>query len=286
MPTHAKKSAYSVTMLIPRDRFEMGDPLNRIMVEVSRMLDGTAQLNVQTSRAIKMNRPGRHLGRLTDSAPSDCWVLVQSSPATQRWFAQQGLPCVIVGSVAEGVNFSSVDIEWKTTGAHMANLLARYGHRKVLVVERHIQAMGSILLKDGYSERFDALGVRCLNVHPEHGVVSLLEKYFAEEFREKRQFSVLVFYEQEDLVTGMTWLLAHGWQIPDDVSVLCLDAASDISRLYPAVSHYHRRVRPISKAIAKLVVQTVQGLMVKAEHRYLQEFVQLDTLGNCNDDPE
>ena len=55
--------------------------------------------------------PGPSLDRLLSQASLDAWVLVLSSHKMQMWFSQREVACLVAGSVFNGINLPSFDIE-------------------------------------------------------------------------------------------------------------------------------------------------------------------------------
>lgn len=273
-----------ISMLMPRDRYQMGAPLNQIIAEVRRILEGQAVLNIQVSRAVKMKRPSRHLQRLVDTHRSSLWILLQSSTATQQWFAGSGTPCLVFGTGAEDVGLPAMDTDWRATGLHLARLIERHGHQRVLLLERHIQTRGTYDLKSAYSEGFEQAGIFYEGVYPEYGVIPVFEKKLSRSGGARPNPSVVIFYEYEDLITGVTWLQAKGWRIPEDIAVICLDGGGSIGNIYPLIAHYRRSVSKLSKGLVSLILTSLENHPMPARREYLQDYIPGDSFGGLSEE--
>lgn len=267
-----------VVTVVPRKGVELGSVAVQIVYKMEHMLEKTATFEVVVTKSAKMQRPGQRLQKLVDSYRCDCWILVQSSTATQRWFAKHNLPCVILGSCAEGVEFPNVDVDWEATGRHLISTLYQYGHREVFVVERHLYAKGSKKLKNSYLETARAMGVSVSFVDSNIDTVEQIKRCVAAA----NPATAIVFYEFEDLLAGVTWLAKHGVNIPRDISVVCLHDDILIGRMYPKMTYYKRVPDAYSIALAKLVSGVLEGRSKNQEILHLQSFVEGESLRDIN----
>ena len=277
----SQSSSFHATLLIPTTLYEMGSPFIKLIAETEKQLQSSVRLDILTSRAIKMQRPKRHLQRLVSSTTTDLWILVQASPATQRWLQKQDIPCVVMGSSLEDIDFASIDVDWAETGLHLANLIAQHNHHHVYVVERHIQAQGSKLLKKAYTQRFEQLDIKVESGFPEYGVIPLLEKYLTTKLSKSQIPTVIVFYEYDNLLTGITWMMSNGLKIPEDISVICLDADESIDSIYPAITHYRRNIPPLIKALVNTILTSLGEKPISRQLATQQKYIKGASLKKC-----
>lgn len=57
------------------------------------------------------SNPGATLEKLVSQHPHGCWILVLSNETTQRWFERNAVPCVVAGSVYEGIALPFRDLD-------------------------------------------------------------------------------------------------------------------------------------------------------------------------------
>lgn len=85
----------------------------------------------------KLRRPASALKKITSQAGTAGWVLFRSTREVQQWFAQSGLPAVVMGSVYPGIALSHGGCDVVAASRHAAGVFASRKHKRMafLMVE-------------------------------------------------------------------------------------------------------------------------------------------------------
>ncbi|MFM1768174.1 MAG: hypothetical protein RJA22_703 [Verrucomicrobiota bacterium] len=80
------------------------------------------------------------------------WVLYCASEPVQRWFAQQRLPCLVLGACFPGVRLPSVEFDARAIGRHAAHEFLRRGHTRIALVRPSVVLAGDAQCAAGLRE--------------------------------------------------------------------------------------------------------------------------------------
>src|SRR6185369_3473979 len=120
--------------------------------------------------------PAKALEKLLAQHPAACWLLANSTQATQQWFRDHAIPCVIAGSCHPGVDLPQADLDHYALCRHAAGVLLGAGHRRVALLNERSGRAGDLESEAGFiagvreSPHNDALP---LVIHHEHSPASL-----------------------------------------------------------------------------------------------------------------
>ena len=99
-------------------------------------------------------RPEQELAQLARQMPAAAWVVARTTEPMQRWFAAQGLPCVVAGSCYPGVNLPSADFDHRAVAQHAARQLLARGHRRLALLIQTPEMAGDLESEAGFNEVF------------------------------------------------------------------------------------------------------------------------------------
>jgi LacI family transcriptional regulator len=237
-------------------------------------------LEIQESAAAYRRRPAHALEELAGRLVPAGWVILRSTPEMQRWFADQGLPAVIAGSVYPQVALSSVDVDYFAGCRHAAGRLLTAGHSRLGMVRPDTLLAGDLESVEGFRAGAKAADVtEALHDATTPGVCACLEQLFANS---PAPTALFVFHASH-LLTVIGWLHRTGRRVPQDVSVLCRDDEPILEAVLPAPSRY--TLNPLS--FARKISRTVVGLVTDGGHqqrsRLLPTFVRGETLAKAAD---
>lgn len=102
--------------------------------------------------------PDARLEEITAGRRQTVYILFSPSYPLQLWFAESGLPTLILGSCYEGIELPSIDIDYHAVGWHAAGQLVKNGHSRILFVEPASQPVGVISTERGINEYFGKAG--------------------------------------------------------------------------------------------------------------------------------
>jgi DNA-binding LacI/PurR family transcriptional regulator len=199
------------------------------------------RLEIYTSRAFQVDKPDRILEKTVQKNPSDAWILLLSTRAMQEWFSHKKFPCMIFGTVFEGIQLPYVDLNYAACTRHAVGQLIRKGHTHLALMLPDEVHEGD---KRGESAFWEALAT---DNHPDrHGTVVRLESNDPESVCRsfKRLMSqadaptALVVWREQYVYAVMTSAPQLGIRIPQDLSIISLDDSPLINWLVPTIARY------------------------------------------------
>jgi len=180
------------------------------------------------------------LQQLVASRRDTCWVLYSCPAWLQRWFADVRVPTLVLGSCAQGVTLPSVDLDFWSVGWHAAGMLARHGHRAVTLVLPAVPLPGDLACRGGFLDYFSRLRPPLTKVNelavsgPAPRTLGRLRYALTGPQR-----STAVFVMREaTAVAAYTQVLALGFAVPRDVSVISRDTHPLINAALPQLTRY------------------------------------------------
>lgn len=201
----------------------------------------------------------RLLADLSRQNRPDAWVLYRCSPATQAWFAQSGLPAVVMGSAPESLELRSIDVDYRAAGRHAMSTLLRLGHqpeRTVFLMPAE-KLLGHAEAQSGIAE---ALGERARQARVTllAGSPADLRTKLDDLWRGTPPTALIVLRPLQTL-TVMTHLARKGVRIPEDVSLLALDDNPVLDRLVPVPSRYRKDIAHFASLLRRALEQAMSG---------------------------
>lgn len=198
------------------------------------------------------------LRRLIAGRRETCWVLHSCPARVQRAFAEARVPALVLGSCAPGVALSSVDLDFRSVGWHAAGMLARQGHRRIVLVLPANPLPGDAACREGfvaYFARQNYTGARLteLTLHapaPRH--LARLRAALAGPHPATAVFAM----REVNAVAVYTHILALGLAVPGDVSVVSRDTHPLIDAALPHLARYASSP-PRQAALALRVAQAL-----------------------------
>ena len=222
------------------------------------------------------------LQQLVSSRRDTCWVLHSCPAWLQRWFAEACVPTLVLGSCAQGVTLPSVDLDFWSVGWHAAGMLARHSHRAVTLVLPAAPLPGDLACREGFLDYFSRLRRPLTKVH-ELAVTGpaprTLNRLRFALTGPQRSTAVFVMREATALA-AYTQVLALGFAVPRDVSVISRDTHPLINAALPQLTRYS--ASPLKHATR--AVRAAQAILAGSAGRPLPrlvspQFVAGTTLG-------
>ena len=201
----------------------------------------------------------RMLADLSRQNRPDAWVLYRCSPSTQAWFAQSGLPVVVMGSAPDNLGVRSIDVDYRAAGRHAMATLLRLGHKPERVVfimpeEKllgHAQAQAGIA--EAHGDRVEHSRVIRVSGRPADLCGQL------DGLWQGTPPTALIVQRPLQTLTVTTYLARKGVRIPEDVSLVALDDNPVLGRLVPAPSHYRKDIAHFAALLRRSLEQAMSG---------------------------
>jgi DNA-binding LacI/PurR family transcriptional regulator len=222
--------------------------------------------------------------RLVALHPAACWVLMGSAVAAQEFFSGRKLPCLVAcGSSGDGVHLPDFEMDFSALYRHVANQFLNLGHRRfhLIIGEQSAQKNPKCLeaFVTAVQQREPNRQIEDLIVtydQSTEGLKALLEELFRPV--EKPTGLCVALVSRYILTQG--WLLAKGFRIPEDVSLICRDGDDLLMDcIIPAPSHYAYRTELYGRRLARAIASLLETGKVKDHTLLIPEFVKGDSMG-------
>lgn len=241
-----------------------------------------ARLTAFSGRKYFSRNPAKALAKLTTQNVAGCWLLANSTEATQHWFSQRSLPCVIAGSCHPGINLPQVDLDHYALCRHAAGVLLGAGHRRIALLNERSGRAGDLESEAGFiagireSNHPDAVS---LVIHHEHSPASLT-KTLDRLMSLPLPPTALLVSNGASYLTTISILMQRGFRVPRDISVVSRDDEPFFSFLVPPPTRYAENPQSFSKKLLKPLLQTLGSEAVSPRNtRILPRYTKGGSLG-------
>ncbi len=239
-------------------------------------------LHVQVGRAgFGHKNPARALDSLVNGTPAAAWVLYQTTETMQRWFAEQQVPCVVVGSLFPRTELPAVDRDYRAVCRHAIGLLANRGHSHLALFIHRQRLGGDLESEHGFQEGLaaaQARGVSGLMLYHDgtsEGICTQLDAMLA---LRKRPTAMLMARSGVALTT-LTHLLRRGIKVPGDMALLCRDDDSFLDHVVPRMARYVVNPDAFAKQVFRMVMGLVQeGQLPNTDVKVMPSFMARESL--------
>lgn len=225
--------------------------------------------------------PAVALKKLVAQNPHGCWVLVLSNASTQRWFDRHSIPCVVAGSLHEGVGLPFRDLDHRAMCRHSAGAMLGLGHRKVALLIQKSHRAGDLESEAGFIEGVRQSPHRDADVivgyHNETvpGICSALRRLMDSKPRP----TALLVANAYHFLTVVTRLAQMGYRVPEDISVVSRDEDPFLYFVVPQPARYLASPHVLAKALLRPVSELLEGGVVTHRSvRIMPDFVPGGTL--------
>ncbi len=272
-----------VTLLTP-DPIPSMRPYTSLWVSYlqSLLIENNLRLRTIDGRKYFSRRPAAVLKKLTTRQPAGCWLLANSTEATQRWFSDQGLPCVIAGSCHPGIDLPQTDLDHYALCRHAAGMLLGAGHRCIALLNERSGRAGDVESEAGFiagvreSPHNDAVP---LVIHHEHSSESL-SRALDRLLGMPQAPTALLVSNGASYLTVISALAQRKLRVPQDVSVVSRDDELFLRFLVPAPTHYAANPHVFARRLLKPLMQSLAGeAVVPRATRMLPTYAKGGSLG-------
>jgi hypothetical protein len=211
-------------------------------------------------------RPESRLRELSARHPRACWLMLASTAPMQRWFAQSGLPALVLGSCHADILLPSIDINYRAMGWHAAGVMLKHGHRRLALVLPSQLLAGDLACVKGVRAYLALASTPTklieINAGPDPRTLRLkLDRMLALTDRPTAIFCLM----QSHALTTLLHLLEQGRRLPADVSLIARDLHSLMESAMPDLAHYSRPVIRVTSRALRLTQALLAGRSVPAQ---------------------
>jgi DNA-binding LacI/PurR family transcriptional regulator len=216
------------------------------------------ELHLHVSVACYSAQPGRALEGLVRRAPAAVWLLVGSMAPMQRWFAQRGLPCLVLGTSVAGIGLPSIDADHRAACRHAGHLLLRKGHRRIALVRPAKPTGGEADTEAGLREALQGESAAQLKVIRHDGSPAQLVALLDQAMQGKQAPTAYVVARAVHVLTVLMHLQRCGKRVPDEVAVICRDDEPFLHHAVPAITRYATSARTFARRVFQAVRQLAE----------------------------
>lgn len=196
---------------------------------------------VETSVNMSEHSTGKRLKRFTHQHPQALWILHRATPTVQRWFHNQGLPVIILGSASNNITAPYIDIDHAAAVRHSLGVMQRAGHalENILLLRPNNQLEGVQRMEESFRCALNAKQTASWVVKYSEDNTGLINKL-------RHAFNQPNNTPQGIITTSLrAALFLNGWLSAEsglvtgrDVSLICLADGSSLKHLHPSVAYY------------------------------------------------
>jgi len=233
-----------------------------------------AAVEHHVSPACFSSKPASALEETVGGMPAAAWVVLGSRQPMQRWFIEQKLPCLIVGSCRDSIALPSIDADFKATCRHACGVLLRKGHRQIALVLPPKGFDGDADSEAGFREALADSGEGRLAVLRHDGSTGHLCALLDTQLRSASPPTGYLVARSRHVFTVVTHLMRRGLRIPQDVAVISRDDDPYLQAISPEVTRYSINLTRFANRVALAVRQLAEtGFLPPRAIRLMPEFI-------------
>ena len=238
-------------------------------------------LETHSGLALYNRRPNSALKAFTTQLRPIGWILYLSTLSMQKWFSDQGLPCIVVGSRHPQILLPAVDIDHRAVARHAVGLFLARGHRRIVFLSPNLGLAGDKLSEEGFLEGLQT-GGRSIDgtviryAATTKGICPKLDQCIKQPDRP----TAFLVGRPLHALTAVSYLISRGIRVPADAAVISRDEELSLMHMEPSVAHYSCNSTVFARRISRLVLEMVHtGVVKPSQHLQMPDFVGGETLG-------
>ncbi len=258
--THALKHPTRgrvVHLLTPLEIHELGPFMHEWSLRLRQALAmKDIPFEIHTRRQLFLRHSPKDMQDYINSHADGLWVLQVATLKMQTWFMTNRIPCLLAGSPYPGINLPFVDVHARAAGRHAAGLLLAAGHRSIAVLTFNQRYAGDHEALEGIRElaakRDESQQIRIEEIKYSAEPDYLFQK-LGEAVKRKNPPTALVLCQEWSVCGVFSALNRLRMQVPDDLSLVCLQAGSFMDYVTPSLSHYRSAPQNYARKLFQLI---------------------------------
>ncbi|MBI4026750.1 MAG: substrate-binding domain-containing protein [Verrucomicrobia bacterium] len=247
-------SATATHLLPTSERFFIGE-LRRHMQQAG------YELQVFADGRLRWRRPQLILKNLVRQRSVCCWLLRMQRLPVQRWFADQQMPSIVVGSCYENIHLPSIDTDHRAVTRHAAGLLLGMGHQRITLLMRQWGLAGDLESEQGFREAFQtsAHSGAIPSVIYHNQTLEHIRNRLNSIFYSKNRPTAMIVSHSQDALTALTWLMHMGFHVPKDVAMISRSDDEFLSSTIPQLARYVSNWDDFARKLFHLVIRLISA---------------------------
>lgn len=263
----------------------LGDNADRglnYMAELTHKLEGAGHsVTFAPQTLVDFGMNVNRVKQMVQAFPADAWIVMAASREVLEWFAVQPLPAIALFGRRGNVDIAGVGPNKTDALCATTRRLVGMGHRRIVLLtrpRRRIPEPGK--LERAFLNELARLGVPPSAYHlPDwedtvDGFHSRLKSLF-----QLTPPTALILDEAPFVVAAQQFLAQAGLAVPEDVSMICLDADSAFDWCQPSIAHISWDHRPVVRRIVRWVKNVAQGKDDRRKVDTKAELIEGGTIG-------
>jgi DNA-binding LacI/PurR family transcriptional regulator len=256
------RQIHSVGLIMPEVVSRLR-PTNSVLIDDIReeLFDQGVRLSLHVSSACYQANPEHALEKLVGKNRHDCWILVLSNEAQQKWFMQRGIPCLVTGSIYSGIRLPSVDWDHRSICRHAIGQLIALGHRRVVFFNRFLRAAGDLESEAGFlqgarmSSHTDLKAWVVYHDDSRESVGNLISKLLANP----EPPTGLIVANSYCYLSVASALAHRGYRVPEDFSLISREDDAFLAYVDPEPARYLNTTARMARKVMTLIRPLLEG---------------------------
>ena len=273
--TESSSRAKIIAILTPGTFLSLPSPMSYVMDTLrSKLTAAGCVVQFHVNPACYMAKPGKALAKFVAEHPATVWLILSAQEPMQRWFSQQKINCLILGSCAPGIHLPSADVDYHASCRHAGGLLWRKGHRRIALVLARGMYGGDIASEEGLRDALKDLPDAHLQVIRHNTSTAHLCAQIDQCLRSPHPPTAYLVARAPHTLTVAMHLMRRGKRIPQDVTVISRDDDPLFQATSPSIARYTSPPAQLANRISLAVRNLAESGITSAHQiRLMPTFV-------------
>lgn len=198
----------------------------------------------------------RGLEAFVQQSRISCCVLVSTSRAVQRWFSENSIPALVLGSCHPSVRLPSLDVDYRAVCRHAAGIFLRQGHRHLALVVPDFGTAGDLASEESFKQAIEQHNDSArASVIRHNGTARSISSKLDALFESAQPPTALLVARTPYVFAVIMHLLNRGLGVPDPVSLIARDSDVMFDQVDPPLAHYAFKSDAYVRRLCRLMLQ-------------------------------
>jgi DNA-binding LacI/PurR family transcriptional regulator len=185
-----------------------------------------------------------------------CCVLVSASRTVQRWFSDNPIPALVLGSCHPSVRLPSLDVDYRAVCRHAAGIFLRKGHRRIALVVPDFGMAGDLASEESFQEAITQQGGTAFVIR-HNGTAQSITARLDALFKSAQPPTALLVARTQYVFIVIMHLLNRGLGVPNAVSFIARDFDQMFATVEPPLAHYAFKSDAYIRQLCRLMLQMI-----------------------------